>query len=84
MLESACAPFFDDPSGFDGLLSPPADLRWRARELPDLTPTAGLYWVDRRVSRMDRSIEGHGISEVVRGCSSAKCTSLQPLDMGLL
>ncbi|GKV49868.1 hypothetical protein SLEP1_g56593 [Rubroshorea leprosula] len=33
---------------------------------------------------MDRSTEGHGIFGVVRGCSSAECTSLQPLDMGLL
>ncbi|GKV15926.1 hypothetical protein SLEP1_g26652 [Rubroshorea leprosula] len=47
MLEPACAPSSDDPSGSVGLwvpfrsggfLSSPADLRWRARGLSDLRP----------------------------------------------
>ncbi|GKV38184.1 hypothetical protein SLEP1_g46122 [Rubroshorea leprosula] len=54
MLEPACAPSSDDPSGSVGLwvpfrsggfLSPLADLRRRARGLPDLTPTAALLLV---------------------------------------
>ncbi|GKU94480.1 hypothetical protein SLEP1_g7977 [Rubroshorea leprosula] len=56
MLEPACAPSSDDPSGSvslwvpfrsDGFLSPPADLRRRTRGLPDLTPIVALLLVPR-------------------------------------
>ncbi|GKU95358.1 hypothetical protein SLEP1_g8726 [Rubroshorea leprosula] len=39
---------------FGGFLSPPTDLRWRTRGLPDLTPTAALLLVPRVFRRQIR------------------------------